>query len=396
MKKIFAKRIKDIKASEIRELLKITENHDIISFAGGLPAPELFPVEEIATITSKLILEEGKKALQYSTTEGYIPLRKKIAYRMNKIFNTKVNEDEILITSGSQQALDIIGKVFLDEGDVVFCERPSYLGALNAFRGYGAKFSEIPTDNDGMIPEELEKTLASTFKRKLIYVIPDFQNPTGRTWSLERRKALLDIANKYQVMIVEDNPYGELRFDGEILPALKSLDTSNSVMYLGTFSKTFCPGMRIGWISVGEEVLEKCILVKQGADLHTSTINQMQLNMYLENYDLDTHIQRLKKVYKCRRDALIAAMSNELPLSIKFNIPDGGLFTWLEMPDDMDSRVLLDICLKKGVAFVPGHSFYANTSIYNTFRINYSNMPEDRIVEGVKRIATGISELKHH
>lgn len=390
---IFAKRMENIRASEIRELLKITERPDIISFAGGLPAPELFPIEEMALISSKVILEEGRKALQYSTTEGYLPLREKIAERMNRIFKTSVHQDELIITSGSQQALDFIGKVFIDEGDAIFCESPSYLGALNAFRAYRPNFVEIPTDNDGMLLQDLEAVIASTSRRKLIYVIPDFQNPTGRTWSLERRKKLLEIADKYGVIVVEDNPYGELRFEGEILPALKSMDRNNNVIYLGTFSKTLCPGMRIGWIAAGAGLIEKFVLVKQGADLHTSTISQMQLNKFLDEYDLDEHVNELKKAYKSRRDTVIAAMEKEFLPSVKFNKPNGGLFTWVELPEIFDSRILLEKSLKKGVAFVPGGSFFACNPRENTLRINYSNMPEERIIEGVKKLGTAIKEL---
>ncbi len=391
---IFAKRMENIKASEIRELLKITEMPDVISFAGGLPAPEIFPIEEIAWVSTKVILEEGQKALQYSTTEGYEPLRDKISQRMQKVFNTKVDKDEILVVSGSQQALDFIGKVFIDEGDAIFCESPSYLGALNAFRAYGAKFIEVPTDDEGMLPDELDKLMAETSNKKLVYVVPDFQNPSGRTWSLERRKRLIEIAGKYGVVIVEDNPYGELRFEGEIVPTLKSMDENGMVINLGTFSKTFCPGMRLGWIAADKEILGKLVLVKQGADLHTSTISQMELCRYLEEYNLDEHVEKLKKVYKSRRDTMVEAMEREFPDYIRFTRPSGGLFAWVEMPEGMNSRKLLEICLDRGVAFVPGGSFFPCSIRENAFRVNYSNMPEEKIREGIKRLGTAIRELE--
>lgn len=388
---VFAQRIESMKSSEIRELLKITENKDMISFAGGLPAPELFPLEEIALVSAKVILEEGHKALQYSSTEGYTPLREKISGRMNKIFKTKVNSEEIIITSGSQQALDFIGKVFIDKGDVIFCESPTYLGALNAFRAYGPKFVEIPSDDDGMLPDELERILSHT-QGKLLYVNPDFQNPTGKTWSIERRKQLAEIAKEHNLIIIEDSPYGELKFEGESNPAIKSMANDN-VIYIGTFSKTFCPGMRIGWIVAKNELLEKVALVKQGADLHTSTISQMQINRFIEEYDFEQHIEGLKKVYKKRRDAMVCAMEREFPSCVSFNKPKGGLFNWVEMPEEFDSRVLLEKCIEMGVAFVPGGSFFPCARKENTMRVNFSNMPEERIWEGIEKMGRAMKGL---
>jgi len=243
----FSKRMENMKASEIREILKLTQQPEIISFAGGLPAPELFPVEHLEIVSQKVIQNLGREALQYSTTEGYNPLREHIAKRMGKM-NIKASFEDILITSGSQQGLDFSGKVFLDPDDIVICESPSYLGAINAFKAYECQFREVATDKDGMILEELEKTINDNENVKFIYVIPDFQNPSGKTWSLERRKGLLEIAKKYDLVVVEDNPYGELRYEGNHLPALKSMDDDGRVVFLGTFSKTFAPGLRIGWV----------------------------------------------------------------------------------------------------------------------------------------------------
>ena len=245
----FASRMERMKASEIRELLKLTARPDIISFAGGLPAPELFPVKEIAQVSHDLVLKEGQKLLQYATTEGRPTLREKIAKRMTEKYGTPVDMNDILITTGSQQCLDFAGKLFLDPGDVVLCESPSYLGALNAFNAYQPVFKEVPTDGEGIIPEELDKILATTPKCKFIYVIPDFQNPTGICWSLERRKKFMEVINKYDLPVFEDNPYGELRYSGESFPTLKSMDTKGLVSFLGTFSKIFCPGLRLGWIA---------------------------------------------------------------------------------------------------------------------------------------------------
>lgn len=387
----YARRMDHLQASEIREILKVTERPDIISFAGGLPAPELFPVEEILNVNRIVLQEQGTRALQYTTTEGYSPLREWIAERMNSRLGTSFDLDNVLLTHGSQQALDLSGKVFLDEGDVVLCESPTYLAAISAFRAYGCKFVEVPTDGYGMIPDELDRILASTDRVKLIYVIPDFQNPTGRTWSLERRKRLAEAAMKHQVMVVEDNPYGELRFEGDALPSVKSFDKIGCVLCLGTFSKTFCPGYRIGWIAGDKRVIEKYVLVKQGADLQCNTIAQMEIAKYLELYDIDEHIEKIREVYRRRRDLTVKTMEEEFGPEIEFTRPQGGLFAWIELPQHINSRDVLIKSLEKKVAFVPGGSFFPNGGRENTLRINFSNMPEDRIVEGLKSLAQVIN-----
>ncbi len=385
----YAERMEHIKASEIRELLKLTARPEIISFAGGLPAPELFPLEEMKSISVRVLDLMGQEALQYSTTEGYQPLRQKIAERMNKV-GIKADPEHILITSGSQQGLDFSGKVFLNPGDIVFVESPSYLGALNAFKAYQCEFVEIPTDDHGMDMAFLEKALQDYPTGRMIYVIPDFQNPSGRTWSLERREKLIELANRFNLPIIEDNPYGELRFEGEFLPSIKSLDTEDRVIFLGTFSKTFCPGLRIGWVYACDEVLNKFITVKQGADLQTNSMSQRELNLYLETYDLDKHVDRIRQVYHRRRDLMLTTMKEEFPESVKFTSPEGGLFTWCVLPDHMNARDLMVKALEKNVAFVPGGSFFPNGGHENTMRMNYSNMPEDKIVEGIRRLGAVI------
>lgn len=391
---LFAQRMEYIKASEIRELLKITERPEVISFAGGLPAPELFPIRTLAELASRLVIDEGKKALQYSATEGYTPLREKISSRMKKVFHANAAVDEIMITSGSQQALDFIGKVLINPGDEVFMESPSYLGAINAFRAYEPKFVEVETDSCGMIPEALEEALKSAKHPKFIYVVPDFQNPTGRTWSVKRRKALVELAGKYGIIVVEDNPYGELRYEGEMVPAIKALDTEGWVVYLGTFSKTLCPGMRIGWVAANRHLIEKLVLVKQGADLHTSTISQMQINLFIETEDFDAHVQRLRQVYRKRRDAITRAMGRYFPEDSRYNYPEGGLFTWVELPAGIDAAQLLKEALKRDVAFVPGAPFFPCAPRKNTMRLNFSNMPENRIEQGIMRLADTMVSLQ--
>ena len=393
MRMKFANRIDSLRASDIREILKITQRAEVISFAGGLPAPELFPVEEIKEISRLLMEESGRVALQYSTTEGYEPLRQKIAARIGRKFQTQASAEEVMITSGSQQALDFTGKLFLDAGDVVLCESPTYLAAISAFRAYQPEFIAVPTDDDGMIIEELERILATTDNVKLVYVIPDFQNPTGRTWSRERRRRFIETVSRYGVAVLEDNPYGELRFEGEILPSIKSMDREGLVIGTGTFSKTFCPGMRIGWLVAAPPVIEKYVLIKQGADLCTSLRNQMEIDLFMERFDFEGNLVRLTELYRQRRNAMVAALEAMMPEGVSFTRPQGGLFLWVKLPERIKAIELLKRCLEQNVAFVPGDSFFPNGGVENTLRLNYSNMPEDRIREGVARLAAAIRSM---
>lgn len=381
-----------IKASEIREILKVTEQEDVISFAGGLPAPELFPIKEINEINQIVLKEAGTKALQYTTTEGYAPLREWISKRMNERLGTSFDKDNILITHGSQQGLDLSGKVFLDEGDIVLCESPTYLAAISAFKAYGCSFIEIPTDRYGMNMDVLEDVLRKTKNIKLIYVIPTFQNPTGKTWNLERRKRLAELSAQYSVAVVEDNPYGELRFEGESLPSVKAFDKAGNILCTGSFSKIFCPGFRIGWIAGDKEIIRKYVLVKQGTDLQCNTIAQMTIAEYLKRYDIDKHIKKIVEVYRKRRDIAVRSIECYFPKNIKFTHPEGGLFTWIELPEGVSTRNILEKCLEKKIAFVPGGSFFPNENKENTFRINYSNMPEDRIEKGLQILGEVIKE----
>ena len=393
MRMKFANRIDSLRASDIREILKITQRAEVISFAGGLPAPELFPVEEMKQISRLLMEESGRVALQYSTTEGYEPLRQKIAARIGRKFQTQASAEEVMITSGSQQALDFTGKLFLDAGDVVLCESPTYLAAISAFRAYQPEFIDVPTDDDGMIIEELERILATTDNVKLVYVIPDFQNPTGRTWSRERRRRFIETVSRYGVAVLEDNPYGELRFEGEILPSIKSMDREGLVIGTGTFSKTFCPGMRIGWLVAAPPVIEKYVLIKQGADLCTSLRNQMEIDLFMERFDFEGNLVRLTELYRQRRNAMVAALEAMMPEGVSFTRPQGGLFLWVTLPERIKAIDLLKRCLEQNVAFVPGDSFFPNGGVENTLRLNYSNMPEDRIREGVARLAAAIRSM---
>lgn len=382
----YSERTSKIKASEIRELLKLTEMPDIISFAGGLPAPELFPIDKMEKISSKVLREDGKAALQYSTTEGYVPLRDIIAKQRMSVAGVKASIDNIMITSGSQQGLEFSAKIFIDKGDIIICESPSYLGALNAFKAYQPTFIEIPMDDDGMKVDELEAALIKYPDAKMIYTIPDFQNPSGKTMSIERRKKVAKLAKQYSIPVLEDGPYSELAFEGSVNPSIKSFDEDGYVIYLGTFSKTFCPGLRIGWVCADPEILQKYIIVKQGADLQCSTISQREIALFMKEYDLNEHINNIKEIYKRRRDVMLDSIEKYFPSEVKYTRPKGGLFTWVQINENLDAAKILEEALKYKVAFVPGGSFFPNGGNLNHFRLNYSNMNEELIVEGMKRL----------
>ena len=383
----FADRMKNVKASDVREILKVTARPEIISFAGGLPAPELFPIEPIREASDAVLRESGRVALQYGPTEGLPRLREQIAERMLKKNAIHTDIDHIIMTAGSQQGLDYCGMLFLNPGDAVVMESPSYLGAINAFNLYQPNFLEVPTDENGMIMEELDKTLTENKNVKLIYVIPDFQNPSGRTWPLERRKPFMEIVNKHDVYVIEDNPYGELRYKGEYLPALKSMDTEGRVIYLGTFSKILAPGYRLAWICADKALIEKFALIAQAAVLQTATISMMVVSKFLDTNDLDAHVDIIRETYKHRCDVMLDAMDKYFPPEAKYTRPDGGLFTWVELPDYIDTKAMAPQALDKLVAYVPGEGFFPNGGNKHCMRLNYSCMPDERIIEGIQRLA---------
>lgn len=389
----YASRMEKMEGSAIRELLKLTAKPEIISFAGGMPAPELFPTEEMEKAANAVMEEQGQVAMQYSTTEGFPRLREQIAERMKAKNNIDTDADHILITSGSQQGLDYSGRLFLDKDDIVVVESPSYLGAINAFKMNQPKFIEVPTDDNGLIPEELDKILAENDRVKMIYVIPDFQNPTGRTWPLERRNAFMEVVNKYEIPVVEDNPYGELRYEGEYLPSLRSLDTKGLVIYLGTFSKILAPGYRLGWVNASDEILDGYNKIAQAAALQASTISQMETAKWIDMFDLDAHVAQIREVYGKRRQVMLDTMEATFPEGVKWTHPDGGLFLWVTLPEGMKSQDVYMKALEKNVAFVPGDTFFPNGGVFNCFRMNYSCMPEDKIKQGITALAETIKEL---
>ncbi|MFA5385279.1 MAG: PLP-dependent aminotransferase family protein [Eubacteriales bacterium] len=382
---VFAERVSQMEGSFIREILKVTERPEMISFAGGLPAPELFPLKEMRDAFCHVLESGDPSVLQYSTTEGFFPLREYISVKM-KEKNINAGPDNILITNGSQQALDLLAKLFINPGDIVLVEEPSYLGALQVFRSYQARFATVPADDEGADVEALELAIKNN-RPKLIYLTPTFKNPTGVTMSLQRRRAVAGLLEKYKVPLIEDDPYGELRYAGETLPPLKSFDRSGFVIYLSTFSKTIAPGMRLGWIAAGLELIRKLALAKQGTDLHTGTLVQRAVQRYLDNSDVSGHIQAIRTEYGRRRDVMLKEMRNSFPDGAAWTSPEGGMFLWVTLPEHYDTVQLIKKAVEENVAYVPGAPFYPNGGGLNKMRLNYSNSTPAQIKEGINRLA---------
>jgi len=395
----YALRTDGIGSSVIRELLKLTSLPDVISFAGGLPAPDVFPIEKFKEAANVVLTEMGERALQYGTTEGYQPLREMIARNATK-YGIQISADNVLITTGSQQALDLLGRIFINRGDRVLVESPTYLGALQAWNAYGVKYVTIPFDEDGMQTDLLESRLRTGIK--FIYVLPNFQNPTGVTLSRSRRKELVEMANAYGVPIVEDDPYGQLRYEGEHLPPVVVLDDetrakefpiySGNVIYTSTFSKILAPGLRLAWVVAPTDVITKLVQAKQGCDLHTSTLCQYIAYQVANDAWMKTHIQMIRKTYKERRDVMLKALEENMPEGVKWTKPKGGLFLWVTLPETIDTTEMFNLAVKEKVAFVPGAPFYPLGGGKNTMRLNFSNSKPDLIVEGIKRLAKVIKD----
>jgi len=392
-------------SSIIRELLKFTLQPDMISFAGGLPAPELFPVKEFEEASCKILREKGSQALQYSITEGYPPLREFVVEKMGR-YGIKATVDNVLITHGSQQALDLVGKVFLDPGDTILLEAPSYLGAIQAFTAYQARYVTVPVDDEGMRVDLVEKELEKGCP-KFIYVLPNFQNPAGVTLSEERRERLVVLADECGVPLIEDDPYGELRYEGDHIPPLVVLDERHlskssqanaegffegNVIYISTFSKTLAPGLRLGWVVAPVEVVSRLGQAKQGADLHTSSLTQMLTYEIVASGFLDGHVREIRKVYRERRDVMLEAMEEYFPEGVRWTRPQGGLFLWVTVPEEIDTAELLEEAVEEKVAFVPGFAFYADGRGQNTMRFNFSSAQPEMIREGIKRLGKVIEK----
>lgn len=378
----FSKRIAQMDTSIVRDVLALTAKPDIVSFAGGLPAPEAFPLEDLRRATDKVFHVYGPAALQYGPSRGVVSLRQKLA-RRHQSMGISCTEDNILLVSGSQQGLDLAGKVFLEPGDLVLCENPTYLAALTAFRAYECRFLPIDTDDEGMVLEDLEQKLAAHPEAKLMYVIPTFQNPTGKTWSLERRKGVLALAQRYGLPILEDNPYGDLRYEGESVPTLKSMDTTGIVTYMGSFSKILSPGLRLGWLIASPELIDKYASAKECSDLQANTLGQLVADTYLEDCDLDQNIRRVNALYRRRRDLMLSRLDSELPEGASCTHPQGGLFLWVTLPEQIDTAALMPLVTERKVAYIPGQAFFAGQDVHCCLRMNYSNAAEDQIVRGV-------------
>jgi 2-aminoadipate transaminase len=393
---MYADRTEGMRASDIREILKVTAQPDIISLAGGLPAPELFPVDEYRRAFEWVLESDGAQALQYGPSEGYRPLRALLAKRLNTA-GMRCSDEDLLVTNGSQQALDLVGKIFLNPGDAVLVENPTYLGALQAFNQYQATYAIVGMDEDGMRVDEVERLLSQQRARrpiKFIYALPNFQNPTGRTMSLERRRRLLALASRFGVPIVEDDPYGELRYEGQTVPTLKSLDTDGSVIYLGTFSKILAPGFRLGWIVAPPEAMDTLLHGKQPSDLHTGMAQQMATYEVAKGGFIDKHLVRIRDFYRERRDVMLRAIEEHFPADAHYTRPAGGLFVWAELPHHVDTRELLVEAVQHKVAFVPGQGFHADMSGTNTMRLNFSNVPADQLQEGIRRLGQAIQRVE--
>ncbi|MCI5836522.1 MAG: PLP-dependent aminotransferase family protein [Veillonellaceae bacterium] len=375
-----------LKPSDIGLLLKLTARPEVISFAGGLPAAETFPVAELTEMQAEVMRTDGVAALQYGPSRGHAPLREAIAAIVGSHGKTP-RADDILVTNGSQQGLDLVARMFLEPGATVAMESPSYLGAIQAFALQMPKFREIATDEEGMIPEALEEALRTDDSIRFIYVIPDFQNPTGICWSLARRQALLEIAARYDVPVVEDSPYGDLRYEGEHLPSLWELDTEGNVIYLGTFSKTLSPGMRLGWLLARTEIVNAADNLRQSMDLAPSSLTQRIAALYLQRCDFAAQVARNVAVYRERRDTMLAAMEEFFPAAVHFTHPQGGLFTWATLPEGTSARAAFERALQADVAFVPGDGFFPNSKQDRFMRLNFSAVDPSRIREGIARLA---------
>jgi len=394
----YAQRMKGMKSSIVREILKITSQPDVISFAGGMPAPELFPLKEIEQACVKVLRKHGSSALQYSISEGYVPLREFIVQKMAR-YSIMATVDNVLITTGSQQGLDLVARVLMDPGDVIIVEAPTFVGALQSFTAYQASYASVPLDDEGMMVDVLEQRIVETHP-KFMYVLPNFQNPAGVTLSKDRRERLVTLAHQYGVPILEDDPYGELRFEGEHVEPLVVLSARQNgqqsgyfegdVIYMSTFSKTLAPGLRLGWVVAPVEVIKKLVQAKQGADLHTSTFDQMMAYEVVSDGFLDEHVKEIRETYRQRRDAMLAAMDERFPDGTTWTRPQGGLFLWVRLPEGVDCEDLFKEAVEQKVAFVPGTAFYADGSGHDSLRLTFATCPSDMIDEGIKRLGKAI------
>ena len=391
METAFAARMRHVKKSFIREILKVTEDPSFISFAGGLPNPASFPVEAVNLAAQAVLAEDGANALQYSTTEGFLPLREFICARYAKRFGMKISPEEILITNGSQQGLDLIGKVFLNEGDGVLLEAPGYLGAIQALSLYQPRFCTVPLREEGVDLPALRNALEQSAP-KLFYTVPNFQNPSGLTYTKENREGVAALIRRHPTILIEDDRYGELRFTGGEMPSMRQFLNGQSIL-LGSFSKIVAPAMRLGWICAKPEIMEKLVVAKQACDLHTNTFAQRVVARYLADNDLDAHIAAIRQMYKERSDCMADAIARYFPPEVRCTRPQGGMFMWAELPEGLSSLELFTHASAMRVAFVPGAPFYVDRADASTLRLNYTNSDEAAIVEGIRRLGSAMNEM---
>lgn len=383
-----------LKPSAIREIFKALTDPTIISLAAGNPSPESFPVEDLARISSEIFSDSSTAALQYSVTEGYPPLREDVKARLASRFGIGRDFDMTIITSGGQQGIELLCKTMCDEGDTVIVEEPSFIGALNAFRSNGAKLVGIPMEDDGIDIGKLEDAMKNNPRAKILYLIPTFQNPSGTCMSLEKRKIVYDLAKKYNIIILEDNPYGELRFAGEEIPTIKSFDEDGYVVYSGSYSKVLSAGMRIGFICGPEAIVQKMVVAKQVEDVHTNIFFQMLCHRYIAECDMDKHVADIRKLYKHKCDLMLSELDKKMPKCVRYTRPEGGLFLWCTLPDNISQPDFVKAAMAKKVAVVPGQTFNSDpNSPSQSFRLNYSTPSDEQIVEGIDRLAETVKSM---
>lgn len=383
----YADRIVPLSGGAVREILKLTQQPDMISFGGGMPSEDAFPTKDLQRIMGDIIAHLDGEVLQYGVTEGYVPLREEIV-RLMAAKGVQADTDKVLITSGSQQGIDLVARTFLNKGDKVIVESPTYLAAIQVFKLYEAELIPVAVDEDGMLPNELQKIFDKYGEQvKLVYMVPTFQNPTGKAMPLARRQEILSIINQQKVVLIEDDPYGDLRYSGEAIPSFASLDKVGQVLYLGSFSKVIAPGLRVGYAIADEPILSKMIIGKQANDVHTPMFSQMVIAKYLQEGLLPAHLAEINEMYRKKRDEMLRCLAEYMPEGVRWTHPDGGLFIWLELPEGMSSNDLFPEALKEKVAFVAGDAFFAHGEVKNTMRLNFSNAKWEELEKGIKSLA---------
>lgn len=390
----FSDKLADLKPSAIREIFKSLTDPEIIAFAAGNPTAESFPSEFIKNESERIFREEPVTALQYGTTEGYLPLREAVAQRLKNRFGCGKDFDSTVIVSGGQQGIELTCKAFCNEGDVVICENPSFIGALNAFRSNGARPVGVRMESDGIDTNELEKVISSENRAKLLYLIPTFQNPSGITMSAEKRRIVYDIAKKHNLIIIEDNPYGELRFSGKDIPTIKSIDDEGIVVYCGSFSKILSAGIRVGFVQAHSDIISKIVVAKQVEDVHTNMFAQLICNSFIRNFNIDEHISGVRKLYRDKCSLMLNTMDSEMPERVTYTRPEGGLFLWCTFPESLSVPELTARLLEKKVAVVPGTAFNCDTEMpTDSIRLNYSTPTCEQIERGIKILASEVRKM---